>query len=121
MSCDTDGLKALLGTLRGSVDSARAQAGSLATVARESRSVAAATNAERPNFATATGEGLGIGAAAGSDAAGPGARPPATGPGLTGSVPSMSGVIFQGLRNRLFLKYAGIDYELYNFPDTVYR
>jgi hypothetical protein len=121
MSCDTDGLKSLLGILRGTVSNARAQADALATVAREGRAVATASNAERPNLVTATGEALGIGAAAGSDSARPGASPPSVTPGPAGSAPSMGEMLVQGLRNRLFLKYAGIDYELYNFPDTVYR
>ena len=34
---------------------------------------------------------------------------------------SASGALIQGLRNRLFLKYAGIDYEFYNVYDMRYR
>lgn len=118
--CETGGLKALLDTLRGATDNARGQAGALADVARETRSVSTAANAENPNFATATGVDFGTGAALGSDSAGVGSTPPTT-TGLTGGTPSMKGVLIQGLRNRLFLKYAGIDYEFYNFFDTVYR
>jgi hypothetical protein len=32
-----------------------------------------------------------------------------------------TGEIIRGLRNRLFLKYAGIDYEFYNRQDLQYR
>ena len=34
---------------------------------------------------------------------------------------TVTGAMIQGLRNRLFLKYSGIDYEFYNVYDLQYR
>jgi hypothetical protein len=38
-----------------------------------------------------------------------------------GFASTQRGDFIQGLRNRLFLKYAGIDYEYYNVYDQRYR
>jgi hypothetical protein len=84
--CNSSALTSLLGSLTGSNANALAQAGSVASMAREARSVAVSSNAGRPGFAA-----------------------------------SSSGEFIQGLRNRLFLKYAGIDYEFYNVYDLRYR
>lgn len=47
-------------------------------------------------------------------------RIPGSGVAL-GADPGMYGVLLQGLRNRLFLKYLGVDYEFYNVNDIRYR
>ena len=84
--CNSSALTNLLGSLGGANTNAAAQAGSVASMAREARSVAVSSNAGRPGFAS-----------------------------------SASCEFIQGLRNRLFLKYAGIDYEFYNPYDLRYR
>ena len=122
--CNSGAMKNLLSSLQGASTYARSEAYQIASVAREARSVAVSDNSIRPNFVTATLDALGLGAALGSSSAGPHASPPSTKVGSEGTVGralSASGALIQGLRNRLFLKYAGIDYEFYNVYDMRYR
>ena len=85
--CNASALKNLISALGGASDNARFQAGSIASMAREVRSVAVSSNARRN----------------------------------VGFAEPSRGAFIQGLRNRLFLKYAGIDYEYYNVYDIRYR
>lgn len=84
--CNASALQNLISSLGGAGVNAKLQAGTLASAAREVRSVAVSANTARPGFAS-----------------------------------TQRGALIQGLRNRLFLKYAGIDYEYYNVYDQRYR
>lgn len=93
--CNAGGLQGLLDSVRGSSANARRQAGDMAGVAREARSVAVTANAAAETLALRTRR--------------------------AGFATAMRGAYLQGIRNRLFLKYAGIDYEYYNVHDLRYR
>lgn len=93
--CNTGGVSSILAALGGATPNARSQAGVLASLAQEARSVAVASNS-----------------VAASD--------PLMG-GSAGFATAMRGEHIQGLRNRLMLKYAGIDYEFFNVYDLRYR
>ena len=90
--CNSSALASLLGALTGSGANARFQSGQLADVAREARSMAVSSNSFRSSPHGTVGFGS-----------------------------RSSGEFIQGIRNRLFLKYSGIDYEFYNFFDMRYR
>ena len=90
--CDKSAVQVLLSL---GTDRARSEAGTVATVARESRLTAAAASAR--HLAT---------------------------PEARASLPSATrgkGAYLEGIRNRLFLKYTGVDYEFYNSEVMRYR
>ena len=122
--CNSGAMRNLLSSLQGASAFARSEASQITSMAREARSMAVSDNTRRPNFVTATADSFGVGPALGSTGAGPDAIPPAASIGANGTVGralSSAGALIQGLRNRLFLKYAGIDYEFYNVYDIRYR
>lgn len=90
--CDNSAVQVLLALGAGR---ARGEAGTVAQVARESRLTAAAASARYLST-----------------------------PEARSSLPSVvrgRGAYLEGLRNRLFLKYSGIDYEFYNSDVMRYR
>lgn len=95
--CDTSALSNLLSALNGSSTNALSELSTVAAIATEARSVAVAANSE--SYGTASGS--------------------SSGSVLSGN--TVTGAMIQGLRNRLFLKYAAIDYEFYNIYDLQYR
>ena len=94
--CDTSSLSNLLNALTGSSSNALNELSTVAAVATEARSVAVAANTE--SYGTTNSS-----------------------TGAVGSGSTVTGVMIQGLRNRLFLKYSAIDYEFYNIYDLQYR
>ena len=93
--CNPSGLNGILSSLGGSRANAQGQALAMAAAALEARSVAVSSNA---NSAYANGSG-----------------------GNVGFASAMRGQYINGRRNRLLLKYAGIDYEFFNVYDLRYR
>jgi hypothetical protein len=93
--CNTGGVSSILSALGGSTPNARSQAAMLASLAQEARSVAVSSNSAM-------------------------ASDPLAG-GSAGFASAMRGEYIQGLRNRLMLKYSGIDYEFFNVYDLRYR
>ena len=90
--CDNSAVQVLLSLKAGGP---RGEAGTVATIAREARSTAAAATA-RHLASPASRESL---------------SPVARG----------RGAYLEGIRNRLFLKYTGVDYEFYNSDAMRYR
>lgn len=97
-------MKNLLDSLRGSSRNAAGEAGTAVATLQELRSGAAASNARLPGAVELANL----------------PQIPASGM-VFGSEPGMYGVLLQGLRNRLFLKYLAVDYEFYNVQDIRYR
>lgn len=95
--CNPSGLKGVLSSVTGSQANAQRQALALASAALEARSMAVAANAGSA-YASGTVSG-----------------------GNAGFASAMRGQYIDGLRNRLLLKYAGIDYEFFNVYDLRYR
>ena len=94
--CNPSGLNGILTSLTGSRTNAQSQALTMASAALEARSMAVSAN---------TGSAFANGGMGGS----------------VGFAGAMRGEYIQGLRNRLLLKYAGIDYEFFNVVDLRYR
>jgi hypothetical protein len=92
--CNSSALTGILSSLTGSRTNAQSQAAALASAAREARSVAVSSNAGSAFANGKTGAGFAT---------------------------AMSGEYIKGLRNRLLLKYAGVDYEFFNVYDLRYR
>ena len=105
--CDTSAIGKILDVLKPTPGNARKEAGDLVKIVQEARSVIVSDNLNNPQFATSEFDKLGNGTI--------------TNEGTVGSALSMRGAYVLGLRNRLFLKYMGIDYEFYNVHDIRYR
>ena len=120
--CNTGAHTGLLDNLRGDTYNARSELGQLISVVQESRSNLINDNRQIPEFATAKDDKLGNGPASNSNAGKDSLHieDPTAIAGVT-NPNAMSGMIFEGMRNRLLLKYAGIDYEYFNVNDQRYR
>ena len=135
-SCKTGGLGNLLSTLQGASNSSRSQAQSIANITREARSLIVADNILQPRFATATPTSLGTGKpgpifdpsnpnggnnGGGNSGTGGNVGSHIAEYGTVGTALSSRGAYILGLRNRLYLKYLGVDFESYNHHDLKYR
>ena len=135
-SCNTGGLGNLLSTLQGASNSSRSQAQSIANITREARSLIVADNILQPRFATATPTSLGTGKpgpifdpsnpnggnnGGGNSGTGGNVGSHIAEYGTVGTALSSRGAYILGLRNRLYLKYLGVDFESYNHHDLKYR
>lgn len=162
--CNTAPVKTILSSINGAANHARSEALSIASIVREARSVASASNIAHPRLATTDLDKLGDlpdGATAAqiaekllSSGLNPALGSPNDGSDGGPIIPSYPwpegtpkevmaeremriafdlsvnkvdgvlssrGALFQGLRNRLALKYLGIDYEFRNVHDIKYR
>mgnify|MGYP003603896903 FL=1 len=135
-SCKTGGLGNLLSTLQDASNSSRSQAQSIANITREARSLIVADNILQPRFATATPTSLGTGKpgpifdpsnpnggnnGGGNSGTGGNVGSHIAEYGTVGTALSSRGAYILGLRNRLYLKYLGVDFESYNHHDLKYR
>ena len=99
--CNTSALSSILTSLNGSSSNATSNLSTLLSVATEARSVAVSSNtlAYSDDLSSSSSNNG----------------------GTVGTASAVSAEMIKGLRNRIFLKYAGIDYEFYNVYDLQYR
>ena len=101
--CNTSALSSILTSLNGSSSNATSNLSTLLSVATEARSVAVSSNTLAYSDDSSSSSSSNNGG------------------GTVGTASAVSAEMIKGLRNRIFLKYAGIEYEFYNVYDLQYR